>query len=160
MICTKFKRKHFIKSNVNVNYHDRCIQIGTQWQKKWPHAKCSTFVWKRNYISSVTFLPKLFYFVCIRRFKGFITVLQWRVWLHSIGTSIVVMHCYLYFHIFWYSLLSRSLLFGYYYYYYILSQVFFLPWYFSSWASGEPHHSGFKSQLSLWCVMFLLWQFL
>jgi hypothetical protein len=42
-----------------------------------------------------------------------------------------------------------------------LSQVFFLPW-FSSWASGEPHHSGFKSQLvplSLWCVMFLLWQF-
>jgi hypothetical protein len=36
------------------------------------------------------------------------------------------------------------------------------PWYFSSWASGEPHHSGFKSQLvalSLWCVMFLVWQF-
>jgi hypothetical protein len=32
-----------------------------------------------------------------------------------------------------------------------------------SWASGEPHHSGFKSQflaLSLWCVMFLVWQFL
>jgi hypothetical protein len=43
-----------------------------------------------------------------------------------------------------------------------LSQVFFLPWYFSSWASGEPQHSGFKSQLvalSLWCVMFLVWQF-
>jgi hypothetical protein len=43
-----------------------------------------------------------------------------------------------------------------------LSQVFFLPWYFSPWASGEPHHSGFKSQLvalSLWCVMFLVWQF-
>jgi len=48
-------------------------------------------------------------------------------------------------------------LFNYYYYYYyyyhhhhhhhFLSQVFFLPWYFSSWASGEPHHSGFKSQL-------------
>jgi hypothetical protein len=28
-----------------------------------------------------------------------------------------------------------------------LSQVFFLPWYFCSWANGEPHHSGFKSQL-------------
>jgi hypothetical protein len=43
-----------------------------------------------------------------------------------------------------------------------LSQVFFLPWYFSSWASGEPYHSSFKSQLvalSLWCVMFLVWQF-
>jgi hypothetical protein len=43
-----------------------------------------------------------------------------------------------------------------------LSHVFFLPWYFSSWASGEPHHSGLKSQLialSLWCVMFLVWQF-
>jgi hypothetical protein len=43
-----------------------------------------------------------------------------------------------------------------------LSQVFFLPWYFSSWASGEPHHLGFKSQLvalSLWWVMFLVWQF-
>jgi hypothetical protein len=43
-----------------------------------------------------------------------------------------------------------------------LSQVFYLPWYFSPWASGEPHHSGFKSQLvalSLWCVMFLVWQF-
>jgi hypothetical protein len=40
-----------------------------------------------------------------------------------------------------------------------LSQVFFLPWYFCSWASGEPHHSGLKSQLvalSLWCVMFLV----
>jgi hypothetical protein len=27
---------------------------------------------------------------------------------------------------------------------------------------GEPHHSGFKSQLvalSLWCLMFLVWQF-
>jgi hypothetical protein len=58
----------------------------------------------------------------------------------------------------------------YYYYYYdqhhhhhhLLSQVLFLPWYFSSWASGEPHDSGFKSQLvalSLWCVMFLLWKF-
>jgi len=36
---------------------------------------------------------------------------------------------------------------------------FFFPWYFSSWASGEPHLSGFKSQLvalSLWCVMFLV----
>jgi hypothetical protein len=46
-------------------------------------------------------------------------------------------------------------------YYYLLSQVFFLPWYFS-WASGEPLHSGFKSQLvalSLWYVMFLVWQF-
>jgi hypothetical protein len=48
----------------------------------------------------------------------------------------------------------------YYYYYYIvflLSQVFF-SLVLSSWASGEPHHSGFKSQivaLSLWCVMFL-----
>jgi hypothetical protein len=34
-----------------------------------------------------------------------------------------------------------------------------LPWYFSSWASGESHHSGFKSQIlerSLWCVMFLV----
>jgi hypothetical protein len=43
-----------------------------------------------------------------------------------------------------------------------LSQVFFLPRYFSSWASGEPHHSSFKSQLvelSSWCVMFLVWQF-
>jgi hypothetical protein len=57
----------------------------------------------------------------------------------------------------------------YYYYYYhhhhhhnLLSQVFFLPWYFCSGASGEPHHSGFKSQLvalSLWCVMFLVWQY-
>jgi hypothetical protein len=49
----------------------------------------------------------------------------------------------------------------YYYYHHLLSQVFFLPSYFS-WASGEPHHSGFKSQLvalSLWCVMFLVWQF-
>jgi hypothetical protein len=37
------------------------------------------------------------------------------------------------------------------------------PCYFSPWASGEPHHSGFKSQivaLSIWCVMFLVWQFL
>jgi hypothetical protein len=43
-----------------------------------------------------------------------------------------------------------------------LSQVFFLPWYSSSWVSGEPHHSGFNSQLvtlSLWCVMFLVWKF-
>jgi hypothetical protein len=43
-----------------------------------------------------------------------------------------------------------------------LPRVFFRPWYFSSWASGEPHHSGFMSQLvalSLWCVMFLVWQF-
>jgi hypothetical protein len=51
----------------------------------------------------------------------------------------------------------------YYYYYRLLWQVFFLLWCFSSWASGEPHHSGFKSQLvalSLWCVMFLVWQFL
>jgi hypothetical protein len=43
-----------------------------------------------------------------------------------------------------------------------LSQVFFLPWYFSSWVSGESRHSGFKSQLvalSLWCVMFLVCQF-
>jgi hypothetical protein len=54
----------------------------------------------------------------------------------------------------------------YYYYYYhhhhFLSQVFFLPWYFSPWASSEPHHSGFKSQLvalSLWCVMFLVWHY-
>jgi hypothetical protein len=31
-----------------------------------------------------------------------------------------------------------------YYYYNFLSRVFFLPWYFSSWASGEPHHSGFQ----------------
>jgi hypothetical protein len=49
----------------------------------------------------------------------------------------------------------------YYYYYYFLSQVLFLSWYFSPWASGEPHHSGFKSQLvalSLWCVMFLVLQ--
>jgi hypothetical protein len=39
-----------------------------------------------------------------------------------------------------------------------LSRVFFFPWYFSSWASGEPHHSGFKSQLvalSLWYGSFL-----
>jgi hypothetical protein len=46
-----------------------------------------------------------------------------------------------------------------YYYYVLLSQVFFLPWYFSPWASGEPHHSVFQSQLvalSLWCVMFLV----
>jgi predicted metalloprotease len=28
-----------------------------------------------------------------------------------------------------------------------LSQVFFLPWYFFSWASGELRHSGFKTQL-------------
>jgi hypothetical protein len=44
-----------------------------------------------------------------------------------------------------------------------LWQVFFLPWYLSSLASGEPHHSGFTTQLialSLWCVMFLVWQFL
>jgi hypothetical protein len=50
----------------------------------------------------------------------------------------------------------------YYYYHHLLSQVFFLPCYFSSWASGEPHHSGFKSQLvalSLWYVMLLVWQF-
>jgi hypothetical protein len=43
-----------------------------------------------------------------------------------------------------------------------LSQVFFLPWYFSSWASGEPQHSCFKSQiatLSLLCVMFLVRRF-
>jgi hypothetical protein len=35
---------------------------------------------------------------------------------------------------------------------------FHFTWYFFSWASGEPHHSGFKSQtvaLSLWCVTFL-----
>jgi hypothetical protein len=53
-------------------------------------------------------------------------------------------------------------LYYYYYHHHFLSQVFFLPWYFCSWASGEPHHSGFKSQLvalSLWCVMFLVWQF-
>jgi hypothetical protein len=40
---------------------------------------------------------------------------------------------------------------------------FYFPWYFSSWASGEPHHSGFKSQivtLSLWCVMFQVLRFL
>jgi hypothetical protein len=51
----------------------------------------------------------------------------------------------------------------YYHHHHFLSQVFFLPWYFSSWASGEPHHSVFKSQLvalSLWCAMFLVWQFL
>jgi hypothetical protein len=39
-------------------------------------------------------------------------------------------------------------------------RFFLLPWYFCSWASCEPHHSGFKSQLvalSLWCVMFLVW---
>jgi hypothetical protein len=63
---------------------------------------------------------------------------------------------------------ATQLLSYYYYYYYhhhhhhhFLSQVFSLHWYFS-WASGEPHHSGFKSQtvaLSLWCVMFLVWQF-
>jgi hypothetical protein len=50
----------------------------------------------------------------------------------------------------------------YYYHHHFLSQVFFLPWYFCSWASGEPHHLCFKSQLvalSLWCVMFLVWQF-
>jgi hypothetical protein len=50
-----------------------------------------------------------------------------------------------------------------YHHHHFLSQVFFLPWYFSSWASGEPHHSGFKSQLealSLRCVMFLVWQLL
>jgi hypothetical protein len=50
----------------------------------------------------------------------------------------------------------------YYYHHQFLSQVFFFPLYFCSWASGEPHHSGFKSQLvelSLWCVMFLVWQF-
>jgi hypothetical protein len=33
----------------------------------------------------------------------------------------------------------------YYYYHHFLSQVFFLLWYFCSWVSGEPHHSGFKS---------------
>jgi hypothetical protein len=44
----------------------------------------------------------------------------------------------------------------YYYYYYLLSQVFFLPWYFSSWASGEPHHSGFKSQLEALSLLLLL----
>jgi hypothetical protein len=41
-------------------------------------------------------------------------------------------------------------------------QYSLVAWYFSSWASGEPHHSGFKSQLVallLWCVMFLVWQF-
>jgi hypothetical protein len=46
----------------------------------------------------------------------------------------------------------------YHHHHHLLSRVFFLPWYFSSWA----HHSGFKSQLvalSLWCVMFLVWQF-
>jgi hypothetical protein len=35
-------------------------------------------------------------------------------------------------------------------------------WYSSSWVNAEPRHSGFKSQivaLSLWCVMFLVWQF-
>jgi hypothetical protein len=61
-----------------------------------------------------------------------------------------------------------TLYYYYYHYYYnhhhhhFLSQVVFLPWYISSWASGEPHHSGFKTQLvalSLWCVMFLVWQF-
>jgi hypothetical protein len=39
---------------------------------------------------------------------------------------------------------------------------FSFPWYFSSWASGKPHHSGFKSHivaLSLWCVMFLVRRF-
>jgi hypothetical protein len=33
------------------------------------------------------------------------------------------------------------------------------PWYFFSWANGEPQHSGFKSQivaLSLWSAMFLV----
>jgi hypothetical protein len=64
---------------------------------------------------------------------------------------------------------GTALLFALLYYYYhhhhhhFLSQVFFLPWYFSPWASGEPHHSGFKCQLvalSLWCVMFLVWRFL
>jgi hypothetical protein len=37
---------------------------------------------------------------------------------------------------------------------------FSFPWYFFSWASGEPYHSGFKSQivaLTIWCVMFLAW---
>jgi hypothetical protein len=36
--------------------------------------------------------------------------------------------------------------------------MFHFTWYFFPWASGEPHHSGFKSQtvaLSLWCVTFL-----
>jgi hypothetical protein len=41
---------------------------------------------------------------------------------------------------------------------------FSFPWYFyfCSWATGEPHHSGFKPQivaLSLWCVMFLVRRF-
>jgi hypothetical protein len=39
---------------------------------------------------------------------------------------------------------------------------FSFPWYFSSWTNGEPHHSGFKSQivaLSFWCEMFLVQRF-
>jgi hypothetical protein len=58
---------------------------------------------------------------------------------------------------------AQNCCYYYYHHHHFLSQVFFLPWYFSSWANGEPHHSGFKSQLvalSLWCVMFLVWQFL
>jgi hypothetical protein len=45
-----------------------------------------------------------------------------------------------------------------YYHIVLLSHVSF-PWYLSSWANGEPHPSGFKSQsvaLPLWCVMFLV----
>jgi hypothetical protein len=37
--------------------------------------------------------------------------------------------------------------------------VFTFPWYFSSWASGEPHHSGFKSQtvaLSLFIIIIII----
>jgi hypothetical protein len=36
---------------------------------------------------------------------------------------------------------------------------FSFPWYFYSWANGEPHNSEFTSKiiaLSLWCVMFLV----
>jgi hypothetical protein len=40
--------------------------------------------------------------------------------------------------------------------------MFSFPWYFSSWANGQPHHSGFVSGCSTSlmmcvCVMFLVW---
>jgi hypothetical protein len=75
---------------------------------------------------------------------------------------IVVILTYYWFSLPLFRLMKAELYYYYYYYYVLLSQVFFLPWYFSSWASSEPHHSGFKSKLvalSSWCVMLLVWQF-
>jgi hypothetical protein len=137
--------------------------------KKWKSVVCdeSAISWNLMKLESV-YIIHIFHLVNKR---NLFMCFYWNIHMSIRGSEIISFAFLPWMKVTRTNRVKNNLRLYYYYYYhhhhhhhhYFLSQVFFLPWYFSSWVSGEPHHSGLKSQLvalSIWCVMFLVWQFL